>query len=73
MEIKAGGFFFQMLCRFLLITICVSFTKPTLIGMEIVVFRGVSRKQRENRGKKKKRELRFHSYIHLGVPPETYS
>lgn len=41
-------FFSQMLCRFLLITICGSFTKTTFIGMEVVVFRGVSRKQREN-------------------------
>lgn len=41
-------FFFQMLCGFLLITICGSFTKTTFIGMEVVVFRGVSRKQREN-------------------------
>lgn len=34
-----------MLCRFLLITIWGSFTKTTFIGMEMVVFRGVSRKQ----------------------------
>lgn len=61
-------FFFQMLCGFLLITICGSFTKTTFIGMEVVVFREVSRKQREN-GEKQGggEELPVHSYICLGV------
>lgn len=61
-------FFSQMLCRFLLITICGSFTKTTFIGMEVVVFRGVSRKQREN-GEKQDggggEALPVHSYISL--------
>ena len=40
--------------------------------METVVFRGVSRKQRENREKQGKKELRAHSYICLGVFSQNY-
>jgi len=69
---RKTGFFFQMLCSFLLITRCVSFAKTTFTGMETVVFRGVSRKQRENREKQGKKELRAHSYICLGVFSQNY-